>query len=173
MPIADTHVRIRAAEESDLPALTAIYNHYVTATPITFDVEPMTVEQRRSWYDAYSTAGPHRLVVATEADAVLGYATSGPFRSKPAYLPSVATSIYCSPTAVGRGIGTRLYRALFAELATEDVHRVYAGITLPNESSRRLHLRFGFQPVGTFREVGRKFGRYWDVMWLERPMGVA
>jgi phosphinothricin acetyltransferase len=176
MPSADTRVRIRAAEEADLPALTAIYNHYVTTTPITFDLEPLTVGQRRPWFDAHPATGPHRLLVAEDpedAGTILGYATSGQFRSKPAYLPSVETSIYCSPGAVGRGVGTRLYDALFAELATEDVHRAYAGIALPNEPSRRLHERFGFEPVGTFREVGRKFGRYWDVLWLERPMGVA
>lgn len=165
--------RIRTGEESDLPELTAIYNHYVTSTPITFDLTPSTVEERRTWFDAHPPTGPHRLLVAEEAGTILGYATSSRFRPKPAYLPSVETSVYLSPDAVGRGVGSRLYEALFAALATEDVHRAYAGIALPNAASERLHLRFGFTPVGTFREVGRKFGRYWDVLWLERGVGVA
>jgi phosphinothricin acetyltransferase len=166
-----TAVAVRSATRDDLPALMAIYNHYVTDTAITFDVVPATVEQRAEWFGHYGTSGRHRLLVATAGDAVLGYATSSTFRVKPAYLPSVEVSVYCAPDATGRGVGSRLYRELFAVLAGEDVHRAFAGIALPNEASERLHRRFGFEPVGVFHEVGRKFDRYWDVLWLERPCG--
>jgi phosphinothricin acetyltransferase len=101
---------------------------------------------------------------------ILGYATSSPYRAKPAYSTSVEVTIYLAPDAGGRGIGTLLYKALFADLATEDVHRAYAGIAQPNEASTRLHERFGFRPVGTYQEVGRKFGRYWDVAWYEKEL---
>jgi phosphinothricin acetyltransferase len=163
-------IATRPGRLSDLDALTRIYNYYVENTHITFDLHPFTVEQRREWFGHYAERGRHRLVVAAAGDEVLGYATSGPFRDKPAYAPSVETTVYCAPEAVGRGAGTALYDALFAELADEDVHRAYAGVALPNEASLVLHQRFGFTEIGTFREVGRKFGKWWDVTWLERGM---
>ena len=158
---------VRAARSEDLAALTAIYNHYVEHTHITFDLEPFTVEQRRSWFAHYSSTGPHRLLVAEEDGVVLGYATSGRFRDKAAYDPSVETTVYCASDALGRGAGSALYEALFEALREEDVHRAYAGVALPNDTSLALHRRFGFTEVGTFHEVGRKFGRWWDVTWLE------
>ncbi|GES33835.1 N-acetyltransferase family protein [Streptomyces angustmyceticus] len=102
--------------------------------------------------------------------ALLGYATSSAFRPKAAYAPSVEVTVYCAPHAAGRGIGTLLYTSLFRALADEDVHRAYAGITQPNAASTRLHTRFGFRHVGTFTEVGRKFGRYWDVAWYQKDL---
>jgi phosphinothricin acetyltransferase len=161
---------VRTGRADDLPALTAIYNHYVEHTHVTFDVVPFTVEQRRDWFDHYGSSGPHRLLVATIGPAVLGYATSGPFRAKPAYAPSVETTVYCAPDALGRGIGRLLYDALLAGLAEEDVHRAYAGVALPNDASVALHRAFGFTDVGVFTEVGRKFDRWWDVLWLERQL---
>lgn len=168
-------VQVRPGGEGDLRALTDIYNHYVRETPITFDLEPLTVDQRRAWLLSHPEDGPHRLMVACEAGdgRVLGYATSSPFRPKAAYSTSVETSVYLAPDAGGRGVGTLLYSALFDALEGEDVHRAYAGIAQPNEASERLHARFGFRPIGVFREVGRKFGSYWDVAWYERPLGTA
>jgi phosphinothricin acetyltransferase len=162
-------VEVRAGRRDDLPALTEIYNHYVEHTHVTFDLEPFTVDQRGEWFDHYSDTGRHRLLVAVDGDEVLGYATSGRFRDKPAYAPSVETTVYCHPAAVGRRVGSALYAELFDVLSGEDVHRAFAGVALPNDSSLALHHRFGFTEVGTFREVGRKFGRWWDVQWLERP----
>jgi phosphinothricin acetyltransferase len=111
-------------------------------------------------------------MVATDGDTqeILGYATSSPYRTKPAYQTSVEVTVYVAPHAGRRGIGTLLYKALFAALAGEDLHRAYAGIALPNEASTRLHERFGFRHLGTHREVGRKFGRYWDVAWYEKEL---
>ncbi|MDT0413385.1 MULTISPECIES: GNAT family N-acetyltransferase [unclassified Streptomyces] len=175
MPESTEKVQVRAGREGDLPQLTEIYNHYVTETPITFDTVPFTADQRMDWFRAHPTGGPHRLLVAhapgrpAGAD-VLGYATSGAFRSKPAYATSVEVSVYCRPGEGGHGLGTRLYTALFASLAGEDVHRAYAGIALPNPASLALHDRFGFRHLGTYAEVGRKFGRYWDVAWYEKDL---
>ncbi|WP_206506318.1 GNAT family N-acetyltransferase [Streptomyces chrestomyceticus] len=165
-------VQVRTATEADLGSLTDLYNHYVRETPITFDTEPFTPEQRRSWLLSHPEDGPHRLLVARgrTCRSLLGYVTSTPFRIKPAYATSVEVSVYCAREAVGRGVGTLLYKALFEALADEDVHRAYAGIALPNEASVRLHTRFGFRHVGTYGEVGRKFGRYWDVAWYEKHL---
>jgi phosphinothricin acetyltransferase len=160
---------VRPAIEGDLPRLTRIYNYYVVNTPITFDLRPLTVEERRPWFDEHSEHGRYRLLVADDgAGQLLGYVSTGRFRSKAAYDPTVETSIYCAPEAVGRGIGTLLYRELFRAIAEEDIHRLVAGITLPNTASVALHRRFRFHQVGIFSANGRKFGRYWDVGWFER-----
>ncbi|MET7596589.1 MULTISPECIES: N-acetyltransferase family protein [unclassified Streptomyces] len=167
-----TEVQVRTGVEADLGALTDLYNHYVRETPITFDTVPFTPGERRPWLLSHPEDGPHRLMVATAGGSqrILGYATSGPFRAKPAYATSVEVTVYVAPGAGGRGIGTLLYNALFESLAGEDLHRAYAGIAQPNEASARLHERFGFRHVGTYREVGRKFGRYWDVAWYEKEL---
>ncbi|WP_020137743.1 GNAT family N-acetyltransferase [Streptomyces sp. 351MFTsu5.1] len=169
-------VQVRPGVEGDLEALTDLYNHYVRETPITFDTAAFTPEERRPWLLSHPEDGPYRLMVATDTHStgtsqrLLGYATSSPFRPKPAYATSVEVTIYLAPDAGGRGIGTLLYKALFETLAGQDLHRAYAGIAQPNEASTRLHERFGFRYVGTYREVGRKFGRYWDVAWYEKDL---
>jgi phosphinothricin acetyltransferase len=163
-------VRIRPAAEADLPRLTEIYNHYVVHTPVTFDIEPYTVEKRAIWFSQFRLTGRYRLVVAEENSMVVGYAGTTRFRPKPAYDTTVETTIYCGPNLVSRRIGTKLYTALFEAIAGEDIHRIVAGYALPNPASAALHARFGFKPVAVFSENGRKFGRYWDVAWVERPL---
>ncbi|TDF47102.1 N-acetyltransferase family protein [Streptomyces sp. WAC05374] len=188
MPQDDAEVQVRPGVEGDLGALTDIYNHYVRETAITFDTTPFAPEERRPWLLSHPEDGPHRLLVAhgpgsggrgargggdgsgARGGGVLGYATSSAFRPKAAYATSVEVTVYLAPDAGGRGIGTLLYERLFEALAKEDVHRAYAGIALPNEASVRLHARFGFRHTGTFAEVGRKFGRYWDVAWYEKDL---
>ncbi|WP_055529773.1 GNAT family N-acetyltransferase [Streptomyces graminilatus] len=172
MPSERTEVQVRPGVEDDLAALTELYNHYVRETPTTFDTEPFTPDERRSWLLSYREDGPHRLMVAADVDSqrILGYATSGPHRPKPAYGTTVEVTVYLAPDAGGRGVGTLLYEALFEALAGEDVHRALAGVVPPNEASVRLHERFGFRYVGTFHELGRKFGRYWDVAWYEKEL---
>jgi phosphinothricin acetyltransferase len=163
-------IHVRAAASGDLRSLTDLYNHYVETSPATFDLEPASLESRKSWMGRYADTGPHRLLVAVEGDAIAGYATSGKLRERPGYLTSVETTVYVHPDRQGRGVGTHLYAALFTALAAEDVHRAYAAIVVPNPASVALHARFGFEAVGLFREVGRKFGRYWDVEWFERSL---
>ncbi|MEA2655722.1 MAG: phosphinothricin acetyltransferase [Chloroflexota bacterium] len=163
------HVRI--GSEEDLEAINDIYNAYVQDTHFTFDIEPITLEMRREWFSHYAATGRHRLLVAKSDDAVIGFATSSRFRPKPAYETSVETSIYLAADAVGRGAGSKLYTELFHALEREDVHRAYAGISLPNPASVALHERFGFKRVAHFTEQGRKFDRYWDVAWFEKPLG--
>jgi phosphinothricin acetyltransferase len=164
---------VRPGVPGDLQALTDIYNHFVRSSHVTFDVDELTLEQRRSWLAHYADTGPHRLLVAADGDEVLGYATSSPFRPKPGYVTTVETTVYCRPDATGRGVGSALYGALFAALDGEDLHRAYAGVALPNDASVGLHERHGFRAIGTFNEVGRKFGRYWDVRWFERDLVAA
>lgn len=161
---------VRAARREDLPRLTEIYNHYVVHSPATFDLQPKTLEQRAEWFAQFAETGRYRLMVAEMDGAVLGYAGSTRFRVKPGYDATVETSIYCAPEAVERGVGAQLYAGLFEALAGEDIHRFVAGYVPPNPASAALHARFGFRAVGTFTEQGYKFGRYWDVCWMERPL---
>ena len=164
------NVVVRPATCDDLPRLTEIYNYYVIHTPITFDLEPYTVEKRLAWFEQFGSSGRHRLLVAEESGLVLGYAGTTRFRPKAAYDTTVETTIYCAHDNVSKGLGSTLYAALFAAIAKEDIRLIVGGFTTPNEASQRLHERFGFRRVGIFHEVGRKFGRYWDVAWNERPL---
>lgn len=163
-------IDVRPAAERDLNGINDIYNHYVRETHITFDIEPMSMEAREEWFTHYGLDGPHRLFVAVDGDRVIGYASSSRLRPKPGYLTSVETSVYVAPDAVGRGAGGCLYGELFKSLVGEDLHRAYAGVALPNPASIALHERFGFKRVALLTEQGRKFDRFWDVAWFEKPL---
>jgi phosphinothricin acetyltransferase len=165
-------VSVRRGLLEDLARLTEIYNHYILATPITFDLEPFSVEDRRRlWFAKFSDAGRHQLFVAEERGVVLGYAGTTGFRDKRAYDTTVETTVYCAPEATGRRIGSRLYSALFEAMSGEDIRLAIAAITVPNGASIALHERFGFTLSGVMHDVGRKFDRYWDVAWYEKTLG--
>jgi|ERR1043165_4522802 phosphinothricin acetyltransferase len=163
-------ITIRRATQGDLSALLDIYNFYVLNTPICFDIEPRTLAQRQEWFDQFAPAGRYQCFVADLGGRAIGYACSAKFKEKAAYATSIETSVYCAPGYAGRGVGRRLYAALFDSLGGEDIHRAYAGITLPNEASVGLHVAMGFRHIGTQHQVGRKFGEYWDVAQYEREM---
>jgi phosphinothricin acetyltransferase len=164
-------VVIRPGASADLPELNQLYEYFVTHTPVTFDVTPAAPAEREHWFGQFPDRGPHRLLVAAQGSRIVGFACSKEFRAKEAYATSVETTVYLAPGAVGRGIGFRLYSGLFEALAGEDLHRAYAGITLPNEASIALHRKLDFREVGTYDEVGRKFDRYWSVQWFEKRLG--
>ena len=164
----NTAITIRRAEPDDVPAMLDIYNHFVVHTPITFDIEPRTLEQRREWFVQFAPSGRHQCFVAEEGGRVVGYVGSQRFKERAAYDTTVEMTVYCAPDRGGQGIGGKLYAVLFEALKGEDIHRAYGGITLPNAASVALHERFGFHHIGTYTEVGRKFGKYWDVgHWLK------
>jgi phosphinothricin acetyltransferase len=154
---------IRRAEQGDLPGLLAIYNHYVRETPATFDIEPRTLAQRQAWFDSFAATGRYQCFVAVKDGEPAGWASSYRYNDRAAYDPTVGSSIYLTRPARGQGLGRQLYAALFEALAREDIHRVFAGIVPPNPASIGLHESFGFRLAGTLTEVGRKFGRFWDV----------
>jgi len=161
-------VNVRPADRQDLPAINAIYNHYVAASHCTFDLAPIALERRETWFEQFAREGPHRLFVAETDGDIIGFTYSSTLRPRPAYDTSVESTVYVRDGAVGAGVGAALYGALFEALGTQPIHRVYAGIALPNDASVRLHERFGFIQTGVWHEVGNKFGRYWDVAWFEK-----
>ncbi|HEY5237012.1 MAG TPA: GNAT family N-acetyltransferase [Rhizomicrobium sp.] len=163
-------VSIRRVEQADLRALLDIYNYYIVNTPITFDIEPRTLAQRQEWLDGFAATGRYQCFVAVKNGAPIGWSCSARFKEKAAYDTSIETSIYLAPGEERQGLGRRLYATLFEALAGEDIHRAYGGITIPNEASVGLHLAMGFRHIGSYTEVGRKFGKFWEVALYERPM---
>lgn len=164
-------VSIRRAEQGDLPELLAIYNHYVVNTPVTFDLEPRTLAQRQEWFGGFASTGRYQCFVAARGGKPIGWVCSARFKEKAAYDTSIETSVYLSPGEGGRGTGRRLYKTLFDALVGQDIHRAFGGITLPNDASVGLHLSLGFQHLGTYREIGRKFDKFWDVALYLKAMG--
>ncbi len=163
-------VAVRDGTESDLPAVAAIYTHYVVNTTITFNTQVRTPAEWIERFRTHIAEGPYDLLVAEHDDAVVGYVETGPFRPKPAYDPTVEVSIYVAPNVTTGGVGTALMTALLERLATRDFHRAISVIALPNERSVGFHERFGFVHRGTLTEVGHKFGRYLDVAFYERAL---
>ncbi len=161
-------MEIRPGMDADLEAVNDLYNHYVRTTPATFDLDEQTMDARRHWFEGFG--GPYRLVVAISDAGFLGYACTKPLFDRRAYETSAFSSVYCHPDHLGEGVGRALYTALFDAITGEDLHRLYAGITVPNAGSFALHERFGFTQVAYFSEQGRKFGRYWDVAWFEKKL---
>lgn len=159
---------IRPATPGDAAALLEIYRPFVLETAVSFELEPPGVDEfgRR-----IQTALEHFAWLVAERDGrAIGYAYATPHRSRGAYRWSVETSVYVREGSRGRAIGSTLYRALMPILAERGSCNAYAGITLPNEASVALHVKMGFQPVGVFRSVGRKFGAWHDVSWWHLPL---
>lgn len=157
---------VRDARPDDLPAVAAIYAAAAETTHVTFDFEGRPLE----WWAGVLADSSHHLLVADDGDTVLGYARDSPHKDRPGYAITVETSVYVAESARGRGIGHALYGELLARLEAGPRENAVAGIALPNEPSERLHRAHGFTDVGTFRAIGVKFGRAWDVTWFERPL---
>lgn len=163
-------VAVRDGLESDLPAVAAVYTHYVLNTTTTFHTQVRTPAEWRDRYRQHVAAGPYHLLVGEVEGQVVGYCETLPFRPKPAYFPSIEMSIYVAPDAVGHGVGGLLLETLLDQLAGSPFHRLYAIITLPNERSVGFHERHGFVHRGTLTEAGRKFDTYLDVAFYERAL---
>ena len=161
-------IEMRPATVADAAAINAVYNPYVRDTAITFDVEEITLDARRRWLEERLRDPRTPVIVGAEDGRVVAFAAAAPFDPRGAYETSVKTSVFAAPGLEGAGWGRRLYAPLFDRLDRQDVHRAYALIVAPNDRSVGLHKAFGFQQVATLSEVGRKFGRYYDVMWFER-----
>lgn len=153
---------IRPAATADLPALVAIYNHYIETSIATFEECPIDHNELHSRWQAITGSAQPWLVIE-RAGVIHGYAYATPWKPRSAYRFSTESTIYMGPKSVGKRLGVLLYRALQDALRANGCHSVLAGIALPNEGSVRLHERLGFQKVGHLRQVGFKFGRWIDV----------
>jgi phosphinothricin acetyltransferase len=161
-------VSVRPATAADAAACAAIYEPYVRHTAITFEVDPPTpAEVGERIAEASRT---HAWLVLEQDGAVTGYAYGTPFKARAAYRWSCEVSVYLAPPQHRRGGGRALYDALFARLAERGYRTAVAGMTLPNEASVALHRALGFEPVGTYRRIGWKHGRWHDVAWVQRTL---
>jgi L-amino acid N-acyltransferase YncA len=161
-------VSIRLAERRDAAGIRAIYNHYVTESTALVDMVPRTLDEQVQWIDDHS--GGHPALVAALDGEIVGFGSLSVFRSRPAYATTVEDSVYLLGGHQGVGIGTRLLAELLRMAAAHGFHAVIARITGENEASIRLHAACGFELVGTEREVGRKFGRWLDVVEMQRML---
>ena len=155
------------AEEVDAEAIRTIYNLEVSTTTVTFDIVPRTLEDQVAWLRARS--GAHVALVAVDDDGeVAGFGSLSPYRDRPAYNTSVEDSVYVRRDRQGLGVGTLLLGSLLEAATASGFHAVMARIVGGHEASISLHTRLGFETVGTEREVGRKFGRWLDVVVMQR-----
>ncbi len=159
---------IRLATEGDAEQIAAIYAPNVTDTIISFELEPPTAEEMRRRIEI--TLQRYPWLVCERHGRVMGYAYAGAHGSRWAYQWSVDVSVYVHEEARGKGVGRALYASLFAALELQGFYNAYAGATLPNPASVRLHEAVGFRPVGVYREVGYKLGAWHDVVWWHLPL---
>jgi len=153
--------KIRQVTPADAAAIAEIYNHYVTQTAVTFEVELTSSAEMLVRIEETTSSLPW-LVFELEG-SLIGYAFASPWKSRCAYRYSVESTIYFRPEATGQGCGTPLYRQLIKEVEQLGFHSMIGGIALPNPSSERLHEKLGFQKIAHFKEVGWKFERWIDV----------
>jgi len=160
-------MHVRVAEERDAEAMAAIYAPVVRDTTISFEVDPPNADEMLA---RLRETLPRYPWLVAEDDGVLGYAYASQHRTRAAYRFSVDVSLYVGERARRRGVGRALYTALFAILERQGFVAAHAGITLPNEASVGLHESFGFKPIGVYPGVGFKFGKWLDVIWLQRDL---
>lgn len=158
---------VRPAVDDDAVQAAYIYNHYIATSHATFELDPIDGREMLRRMQSGREAG-YPFLVCEEANGVCGFAYASAHRSRPAYANTVEVSVYVKPGNDGLGIGSKLYESLLSELASDGFHAAIAGISLPNEDSVRLHEKFGFEKVAHFREVGRKFDRWFDVGYWQR-----
>ena len=163
--MADGTYRIRPAAENDLQAINDIYNHYVLHSTCTYQEEPEPPEGRRAWFHRHGPA--HPVVVADGPGGVAGWGALSLYHARSAYRHSVENSVYVRPELQRRGIGSLLLAELIARARALGHRVIIAAIDSDQPGSIALHERFGFRTAGRLREVGRKFGRWLDVAYMQ------
>jgi L-amino acid N-acyltransferase len=160
-------MKYRLASLDDAEAIRSIYNREVLTSTVTFDLVARTEEDQLTWMDEHS--GAHPAMVAIDDDStVCGFGSLSPWRARPAYRTSVEDSVYVAPEHQGRGIGKGLLSELVALAELHGFHTVLARVVGGHEASIGLHRACGFEVVGVEKEVGRKFGRWLDVVLMQR-----
>ena len=166
MIVSQPGVAVRLARLDDAEAIRAIYNLEVTGSTVTFDLVPRTLADQEAWLAEH--AGVHPAVVAELEGEVVGFGSLAPYRNRPAYATTVENSVYVRSDRRGLGCGRAILAELVRLATVHGFHAVMARIVGGHEASIGLHARCGFELVGVEREVGRKFGRWLDVVLMQR-----
>ena len=161
-------ITIRPATEADLPGILEIYNDAVLHTTATYDYEPRTLEQRRQWFEDHQRDNYAVFVAVDDTGRNVGWSALNPYHARPGYRFTTENSVYIAADRRGQGIGKQLLEPLIDAARARGLHVIIAAIDATNEASIRLHTRFGFEQVGHFKQVGFKFGRWLDVVYLEK-----
>ena len=156
---------IRPAVAADLPAINAIYNYYVLHSTCTYQTEPETDEARSQWFADHGAA--HPIVTAEVEGTIVGWGSLSRFHKRAAYARTVENSVYVRHDMQRRGIGSRILKDLIDRARGAGHHAIIAGIDADQLASVSLHGRFGFLKVGHLKQVGYKFGRWLDVVYME------
>lgn len=162
---------LRAATAADVPAVTAIYNSAVEHTTASYDLEPVSLTDRLAWFEHKVQAG-WPVLVAEEDGEVVGWGSFGPFREKAGYRHTVEHSVYVRADQRGGGIGSALLETLVAEARSRALHVMIGGVDADNAASIAFHERHGFRVVGRLPQVGRKFDRWLDLVYLHLDLEV-
>ncbi len=163
-------MELRDAAEDDLAGLVEIYNEVIATSTAIYSSTPVTLADRRDWWRARVAAG-YPLLVAADATGVVGFSTFGDFRAWPGYRFTVEHSVHVRAGRRGTGVGTHLLEALFPRAAALGKHMMIAAVDAANGPSIRFHERLGFRQAGCLREVGHKFDRWLDLVFLQRRIG--
>jgi len=157
------------ATEVDLEGMVSIYNEVIANTTAVFASQPVTVGERRRWWQARTAQG-YPVLIARDEQGVAAFGSFGDFRAWPGYRFTVEHTLHVRADARGRGIGTQLLRALIERAGALGKHVMIAGVDADNVASIRLHERLGFAHAGRLREVGCKFDRWLDLVFLQRAL---
>jgi phosphinothricin acetyltransferase len=154
---------IRQATADDAAGILKIYSPFCQNSIVSFELEPPSEQEMRARIENCNAT--HLWLVDADEHGVHAYAYANQHKERAAYRWSVDVSIYIADEKRNQGLGTHLYTRLFVELRERGFYNAFAGITLPNQASVRLHEKLGFKPVGTYRNVGYKMGKWHDVAW--------
>ena len=164
-----TDVRILDADEAVRPGILAIYNDVIATSTAVYSETPVTLEDRQAWFRARTDQG-YPVLVARDGSGVAGYATFGDFRTWPGYRFTVEHSVHVRADRRGQGIGSRLVDALILRARLLDKHVMVGGIDADNAASIRMHERLGFERAAHLKQVGWKFGRWLDLVFMQRTL---
>jgi L-amino acid N-acyltransferase len=163
-------MEVRDARESDLPGLLEIYNEVIATSTAVYSYLPVTLEDRVQWWKARVARG-FPVLIACDSSGVLGFSTFGDFRAWPGYRHTVEHSVHVRADMRGHGVGSKLVQALFPRAEALGMHVMIAGVDAANLPSIRFHERLGFEQAGHLREVGWKFDRWLDLVFLQKGIG--
>ena len=162
-------IQIRTASVEDAEELLELYSHYVRRTAISFEWEVPSLEEFQGRVRRTLVQYPY--LTARQGGKLLGYAYASQYQSRAAYQWGAEGSIYLEQGIRGSGLGTPLYRCLMELLRCQGVRTFYGCITHPNPASEAFHQKLGFTQAGLFPKAGYKLGQWWDILWMELPLG--